>query len=82
MLPLYEVKMAHHFDHRWNSFYADALLLLVRLAASAGLALRGGRRGPQFGRAAAEPSDPVRGPRTERLWAGRRLGGQQRAWTR
>ena len=21
MLPLYEAKMAHHFDHRWNSFY-------------------------------------------------------------
>ena len=21
MLPLYEGKMAHHFDHRWNSFY-------------------------------------------------------------
>ncbi|MGH3281070.1 MAG: Eco57I restriction-modification methylase domain-containing protein, partial [Trebonia sp.] len=21
MLPLYESKMAHHFDHRWNSFY-------------------------------------------------------------
>ena len=21
MLPLYEPKMAHHFDHRWNSFY-------------------------------------------------------------
>ena len=21
MLPLYEAKMTHHFDHRWNSFY-------------------------------------------------------------
>jgi hypothetical protein len=21
MLPLYEAKMAHHFDHRWNSFF-------------------------------------------------------------
>lgn len=21
MLPLYEAKMVHHFDHRWNSFY-------------------------------------------------------------
>ena len=21
MLPLYESKMAHHFDHRWNSYY-------------------------------------------------------------
>ena len=21
MLPLYEAKMAHHFDHRWNSYY-------------------------------------------------------------
>jgi hypothetical protein len=21
MLPLYEAKLAHHFDHRWNSFY-------------------------------------------------------------
>jgi hypothetical protein len=21
MLPMYEAKMAHHFDHRWNSYY-------------------------------------------------------------
>ncbi|MEU9178916.1 DNA methyltransferase [Streptomyces sp. NPDC048550] len=23
MLPLYEGKMAHHFDHRWNSYYGQ-----------------------------------------------------------
>ncbi|PWR16893.1 restriction endonuclease, partial [Micromonospora sicca] len=23
MLPLYEGKMAHHFDHRWNSYYGN-----------------------------------------------------------
>ena len=23
MLPLYEAKMAHHFDHRWNTFYGS-----------------------------------------------------------
>ncbi len=22
MLPLYDAKMAHSFDHRWNSYYA------------------------------------------------------------
>jgi N-6 DNA Methylase len=24
MLPLYEAKLVHHFDHRWNSFYGPA----------------------------------------------------------
>ncbi|MEV5407539.1 DNA methyltransferase [Thermopolyspora sp. NPDC052614] len=34
MLPLYEAKMAHHFDHRWNSYFGIGSEDRRRLAAS------------------------------------------------
>ncbi|MER7656741.1 Eco57I restriction-modification methylase domain-containing protein [Streptomyces albidoflavus] len=42
MLPLYEGKMAHHFDHRWNSYYdtgnEDRRRLSLREKQDAGVA--------------------------------------------
>jgi hypothetical protein len=32
MLPLYEAKMVHHFDHRWNSFYGTGKDDRIRLS--------------------------------------------------
>ncbi|MEV6799500.1 DNA methyltransferase [Micromonospora rifamycinica] len=35
MLPLYEGKMVHHFDHRWNSYYGEGSEDRTRLGSSA-----------------------------------------------
>ena len=34
MLPLYEGKMVHHFDHRWNSYYGEGSEERSRLTAA------------------------------------------------